>query len=239
MRGGRPEWVRVKSQLAYLPQELSPWHGSLKECLQFEAAIHGVRNPEDNEREVEYVIQRFSLGRHIDKSWGQLSGGYKLRFSLARVMVWKPKILVMDEPLANLDVVAQRRLLKDLRELARSFRYPMAVLMSSQHLHEMESVCKNIVVLRGGEVLYNGPTGDVGKSRADNRFEFGTDTDSKAIAALGSDARIRDVRHDGVSYSVRASPDLTSQALLQLLFDAGVQVDYFRDVSRSVKSLFE
>ena len=110
------DWVQVKQSLAFVPQELPAWSGSLRDTLHFEAALHGILG-QDNEREVSFVVERLGLGGYLDKRWAELSGGYKLRFALARALVWKPRLLVMDEPLANLDVKAKSVLLQDVRDL--------------------------------------------------------------------------------------------------------------------------
>jgi len=72
----RLNWLHLKAQIAYVPQELPKWHGTLLENLKYEAAIHGIKG-EDNRKAVEYIIQRLGLAEHIEKSWQQLSGGYK------------------------------------------------------------------------------------------------------------------------------------------------------------------
>ena len=57
--GDRVHWSRVRQQIAYVPQDLPPWYGSLRSNLHYEAAIHGVRSP-DNEREVDYIVERLA-----------------------------------------------------------------------------------------------------------------------------------------------------------------------------------
>ena len=155
-KGGKENkihWHQVRQHIAYVPQELPSWDGSLRQMLQFEAAIHGIKG-KDNEREVRYIVQRLELEDHLDKNWNQLSGGFKLRFSLAKALIWRPKLLVIDEPLANLDIKTQLLILKDLKNMANSFRYPMAVLLSSQHLHEIEAVSDKILFLKKRRCLF-------------------------------------------------------------------------------------
>ena len=137
------DWFDIKKQIAYVPQDLPKWYGSLKSNIQYAAAIHGLKGT-DNQREVDFIIRRLGLENHLTKRWKELSGGYKLRFALAKALVTKPKLLVIDEPLANLDFKAQQIILSDLRNLSRSLKHPVAILLSSQHLHEIESVTDNI-----------------------------------------------------------------------------------------------
>ncbi|MEM8934101.1 MAG: ATP-binding cassette domain-containing protein [Acidobacteriota bacterium] len=240
LRGGtgRIDWTEVKHQLAYLPQDLPRWHRSLRNTLHYEAAIHDLRATE-NEREVDYIVERLSLFDELDKRWRELSGGTKLRFALARALVWKPKLLILDEPLANLDFKAQQTLLQDVRHLASSVRHPMAVVISSQHLHEVEAVADRILFLHLGRVRFEGPREAIGEQRDDNVFELGVPLTLSALHDLLDDLPVHEVSHSGISYIVRASLGTTAADLLGRLFAAGVAVDYFRDVSRSTKALFE
>jgi ABC-2 type transport system ATP-binding protein len=236
--GAHIDWVRVKSDIAYLAQELPPWVGSLEDSLRYKAALHGILG-KDNDREVNYIVERLGLAEHLDKRWEQLSGGYKLRFALAGVLVWKPRLLIMDEPLANLDVRAQTNLLQDIRDLAGSFRHPMAVLMSSQHLHEVEAVSERIVFLREGGVIYSGPMADVGADRRHNAYELGTSLSLSDLSKrLASGGFVTDLHFNGVTFVLETSLETDYRKLLEQFLEADVDVEYFRDISRSTKRLF-
>ncbi|HTQ06459.1 MAG TPA: ABC transporter ATP-binding protein [Polyangiaceae bacterium] len=232
------DWANIKAQIAYLPQDLPVWRGSLLDNLHYDAALHGLLG-DDNEREVEFFTERLGLSEHVHKRWAQLSGGYKLRFALARVLIWKPKLLVLDEPLANLDIVAQSRLLQDIVDLARSPRYPVAVLMSSQHLHELEAVANNVVFLRKGDVVFNGSMQDIGEHRSYNLYELGTTSDPERLRELFDDPRYEAPFHNGVSYVIKTATNVQAAAVIAKLLGANIQITYFRDISRSIKSLFE
>ena len=162
--GMRVDWSAVKSQIAYLPQELGRLIGSVKTSIQYAAATHGITGVE-NDKEVEYIIRRLGLGTYKNAIWQELSGGYKLRFALARTLVWKPRIMVLDEPLANLDINTQIRVLNDLRDLCKSIKYPISIIMSSQNIEEIENASDKMVVLREGEIVYQSPTNHIGDER--------------------------------------------------------------------------
>ncbi|MEM7040556.1 MAG: ABC transporter ATP-binding protein, partial [Bacteroidota bacterium] len=110
------DWKLLKSRIAYVPQDLPKLYGSLVDTIQFFAAKRGVLGAQ-NVREVDFIIHRLGLEKHIRKTWKQLSGGFKLRFALAAALVWKPALLILDEPLANLDPRAKRTITQDLRSL--------------------------------------------------------------------------------------------------------------------------
>ncbi len=103
------------------------------ENLQFTASSYGYK-PEENKLIVELIIARLNLRKYRNHSWKDLSSGYKMRFELARMLLRKPKILLIDEPLANLEILAQQTVLEDFKAIAKSpFRRIGIVLSSSNY----------------------------------------------------------------------------------------------------------
>jgi ABC-2 type transport system ATP-binding protein len=232
------DWPLVKQHLAFVPQELPAWSGALIETLHYEAALHGVLGS-DNVREVHFIAERLGLSDHLEKRWSQLSGGFKLRFALARALVWKPRFLVMDEPLANLDVKARSLLLQDIRDLAHSYRHPIAVIVSSHELHSLESVCDQMVFLRRGEVLFSGSTTAVGENSSTNEYEIGGGFEVAEVRRRLDGTAVDNVREDGVNVLLTTAREIGHAQVLKLLLERGIDVQYFRDNSRSVRRLFE
>jgi ABC-2 type transport system ATP-binding protein len=210
----------------------------LRSNLHYEAAIHGVLRT-DNEREVDYIVERLALTTELDKRWHELSGGYKLRFALARALVWKPALLVLDEPLANLDFIAQQVVLKDLRHLADSLRYPLSVFVSSQHVHEIEEVSDKLLVLQAGEMKYFGGAETIGEDRHSNRFELAGDVHLRDLQSVFSGSEYRSVYYSGVSFVLTTSVNVTPETVFRRIIEANLRVTYFRDISRSAKSLVQ
>ena len=119
------------------------------ENLQFTAANYGY-SPEENELIVELIIARLGLRQYRKHRWKDLSSGYKMRFELARMLLRKPKILLIDEPLANLDILAQQTVLEDFRAIAKSPFRPIGIVLSSQQLYEVEKTSDQVIFLKNG-----------------------------------------------------------------------------------------
>lgn len=244
MLGQRPphiDWLRVKRDIAFVPQELPPWQGALADTLHFEAAMHGLHGA-DNERAVRLLVERLGLAEHLGKRWQALAGGFKLRFALARALVTQPRLLVMDEPLANLDQKAKGLLLQDVRDLARSYRRPIAVLMSSHDLHGLELVCRQMVFLKNGQVHYVGPAegiASVGEAALFNEYEILSPLSLDALRAALAGTPVSHLREEGLSAIIVTPRTLDRAAMLRLLLERGVDVQFFRDNSRSVRRLFD
>lgn len=233
----RLSWPALKEKIAYVPQELPPWNGSLEDNLRFEAAIHGIGGSE-NRKAVNYIVQRLGLGIHLNKTWQQLSGGYKLRFALAKALVWQAQLLILDEPLAFLDVKTQLLVLSDLQNLAKSLQHPIAVLLSSQHLHETEAVADQLLFMREGQVDHLGPNSEWGADRTQNVFELGVKLSYQELTQHLENFQHQKLWNNGMNWFVVTPLSVSGQGLLQHLTGRGVQVEYFRDLSRSVKTRF-
>jgi ABC-2 type transport system ATP-binding protein len=218
------DWLKIKSQIGYVPQILPTWYGSLRDNLHYAAATHGILG-EENIREVDYIIERLDLAEHVAKSWRELSGGFRLRFALAGALVWKPKLLILDEPLASLDFKTQLTVLRDLRDLADSLPQPMSVVLSSQHLHEIEGIADNILFLERGKVTYAGSILNIGTDRDHNTFELGTHCDENTLQILLDNPTIHSLYHNGLYYVILTDKDCTLFDLIQILEQQ--ELDFF------------
>lgn len=144
---------------------------------------------------------------------------------------------MLDEPIANLDLQAQQLFLQDLRHLANSVRYPMSIILSSQQLHEIESVADNIIFLRNGKPEYNGAIKDFGSERQENVFEVAGDMDrDKLVAALKAFGPR--VEQNGLVFNVFVPRKVSIREFLRELDRAELTVHYFRDISTSTRKLF-
>lgn len=226
-----------RSRIAWIPQRSQRWHGTLLQNLRFMASVHGI-NGAANEDRVLYTLHRLGLTRFKDLTWSQLSSGYKLRFELARMVVWRPRILVLDEPIANLDLQAQQLFLQDLRHLASSRREPLSVILSSQQLHEIEAIADRIIFLKDGRAVYNGPTKGFDEQREHNVFELKGDVDAARLTAALGALNMVALDDTGIVLRLTTPRHITSREVLRALAQADVEVSYFRDISTSTRKLF-
>lgn len=244
--GKKIDWRVVKEQIAYIPQQLERWSGVVKDYLQFNLAIKGIQG-QANVDEVEYIIQRLGLKEFVDRSCNELSGGARMRVELAKALVWKPKLLILDEPLANLDINAQAIFLRDLEQLARSHKNPISVLITSQHLFEMENISDRTIFLKKGvsedhsigEVIYNDYTANFGNLRKQNSFEIGSKSSYEDLRSMLMKNGISDISSHGHYYVVNCSLDIDTNKMLEILVKSNIHINYFRDTSASTRTLFE
>jgi len=235
----KSDWYSIKTQIAYIKQELSPWQGLVKDNLHFTAGINGIKG-QNNIDAVDDIILKLGLEKYEDARWNELSGGFKMRFALARAMLKTPKLLILDEPLANLDPNTQNIFLEDLITLSRSPKNKMSIIISSQHIPQIEAIAKNTIFLKDGKVTYNGLTKDLGKEREENVYEYEFE---KTIEEYELEKILRTkidckIKKDGYSYIIRTELSVDSNMLFKIFSTNNIEVKSFRNISQSTKKFF-
>ena len=223
--------LTIYNNIVYLPSELSPWRGSLLDNLYFTLSSQGVLG-EDNIIEVESIIEQLSLKKHIDKKWDELSTGYKIRFSLAKIILQKPKLLILDEPLANLDKGMQNIFLNDLKDMMKTFNGKLSIIISSHHIKEIERIADNLLILNNGCIEYFGSIKDFEKDRKENQFELITDISftklKKSISTIAT--KIED---KGSSFIIYTDISIDSKKIINILMEYNIPINSFNDISKS------
>ena len=229
-------WRNFKEQIAYIPQRIPKWYGYLKTNLEFQASIHGVPPEEVNQR-LSILLEELGLEKYAHLKWSEISTGYRLRFQLAKMLIGTPKLLVLDEPIANLDIKAQEKFLSDLQRIVQNVTFKTAVILSSQQLHEVESFSDKILFIKNGHIEYNGKVRDLGEGRKENTFELSGSMNEEQVTTLFSEGIIK-VESNGRSLVVTTDISISGETLISKLIEANYTLAYFRDISSSTKKLF-
>lgn len=224
------------AKIAFIPQRIPRWWGSVKEQVSFEGAIKGIKGG-NNEELTEFIIHRLGLTNFANHKWSELSSGYKLRVEIAKALVWQPKLLILDEPLANLDLKAQELLLQDLRDLADSPKLPVAIILSSQQLHEVELVADQIVFLKNGRSVYNGKISDLKNTDELLTVELHGNFTYESLKDWFSPQGVK-IEQTSKGFTLYAPQSIKPNAMLQKLLDESCEIEYFRDITNSTKKLF-
>ncbi|MGV3611831.1 MAG: ATP-binding cassette domain-containing protein [Fluviicola sp.] len=241
-----------RSHLAYIPQRTPKWHGSLKSNLKFTASQYGILG-EENELLVLMYIIRFGLWSFRNYKWNELSSGYKMRFELARTFLRKPKLLLLDEPLANLDVLAQQLILEDLKLMAASLSNPLGIILSSQQLFEVEKVADKVIFLKKGSPVYIDHSKEVQEGALDEAdhvsqktsaaeqktiLEMDIQLSKEELSAIIQSLPVDQIQFNGGIFIVHISKQACMNEVLQKLIDSKVRITYIRDISKSSRRFF-
>ena len=227
-------WDHIQSRIAYIPQRIPQWYGILKTNLIFQASILGKKGKEADLL-VDELLEKLGLTEYANLRWKEISTGYRLRFQLAKMLLTNPDLLVLDEPIANLDINAQGKFLSDLKNIVSEKKRNVSAILSSQQLHEIENVSDSIVFLKKGAMIYSGEVSKIGEKRADNEFEIHTSLEEDTLKTING---ITSITKIGKTFHVKISLDISPEQFLQEVIKKGGKVLYFRDISSSTRRLF-
>lgn len=135
----------------------------------YQNITYGLRNKPDisTKEEVEELISLLGLKEHLDKRIDQLSGGQKQRVALARTMVMKPKILLLDEPLSALDGVIKESIKDRIRAIAKE--YNLTTIIVTHDPEEALTLSDKVLIVNEGGIAQFGKTEEIIKTPK-NRF---------------------------------------------------------------------
>ena len=156
---------------------------SCHENLAFQASLRGYGGQRLEDRVTE-ALEMVGLAHVRDTAAFALSSGMKARLQLARAMVHEPKVLILDEPTSTVDPVAADDLLSLIQRLTAE--QGLAVMLSSHRLEEIDALDEMVVLLDGGEVVFQGDLRDLRRIAALTEVALEFDSEAVADAAAAS-----------------------------------------------------
>ncbi|MDR9852104.1 ABC transporter ATP-binding protein [Paenibacillus sp. VCA1] len=127
----------------------------------YENIVYGLRNKKGlvSPKEVQEYIDFLELTPHLNKKIGELSGGQKQRVALARTLVAKPKLLLLDEPLSALDGVIKESIKQRIQSIAREFK--LTTLIVTHDPEEALTMSDKILIINQGRIAQFGAPQDI------------------------------------------------------------------------------
>jgi ABC-2 type transport system ATP-binding protein len=149
------DWRAARRLIGLAPQEYNfDRYLSIRDILIYQAGYYGLRPREVSERADE-LLERFGLTSKARLAVSKLSGGMKRRLTLARALIHRPKLLILDEPTAGVDVELRFELWDLLRELNAG---GMTIFLTTHYLEEAEALCRTIGIIESGKLVALEPT---------------------------------------------------------------------------------
>ncbi|MFI0773156.1 ABC transporter ATP-binding protein [Streptomyces sp. NPDC021212] len=160
---------RARRDLGLAPQELGVYHTlTVRQNLRFFAELAGLRGRRARAR-TEEVAEPFGLTALLERRVSALSGGEQRRVHTAMALLHRPKLVLLDEPTAGVDVETRARLIGYVKELAGS---GTAVCYSTHYLPEVEALDASVAVLDHGRLIARGTLPELVRSHGDSAVEL-------------------------------------------------------------------
>jgi ABC-2 type transport system ATP-binding protein len=154
-------YAEARQAVGLAPQEANiDWFLTVEETLDYHAGYFGMPRRERRERTKE-LLETFSLTEKRDERTRTLSGGMKRRLILARAMMHRPRLLILDEPTAGVDVELRLELWHYVQRINAE---GTTILLTTHYLEEAEQLCNRIAFINHGEIVASGTSADLAET---------------------------------------------------------------------------
>jgi len=163
------ELSEAKAFLGLVPQEFNfNQFEKVYDVVMTQAGYYGIHRKLAHERTEKYLKQ-LGLWEKKDSVSRTLSGGMKRRLMIARALVHEPRLLILDEPTAGVDIELRRSMWAFLRDLNKK---GTTIILTTHYLEEAESLCRNVAIIDHGKIMVDKPVEEVLSTLSTETFVF-------------------------------------------------------------------
>ena len=222
----------VKGCLGLVPQEFNfNLFLPVVEVVLNQAGYYGVPRREARVRAERYLRQ-IDLWDRRDTEMRQLSGGLKRRLMIARALVHEPRLLILDEPTAGVDIEIRRSMWTFLKEINRA---GTTIILTTHYLEEAESLCRKVAIINQGQIAERADIGDLLRRLRTETFVLNLKGRVADLPELGGFV----LQHiDDCTLEVEVSRDHTVNGLFEALSRNGIEVISLRNKQNRLERLF-
>lgn len=154
------DYRKARAAIGLAPQEINlDWFLSVEETLDFHGGYYGMRKKDRKER-IDELLEAFSLTDKRKETSRLLSGGMKRRVILARALMHRPKMLILDEPTAGVDVELRLELWQYMKKVNKE---GTTILLTTHYIEEAEQLCDNLALIKDGKIVQTGTSDSLKK----------------------------------------------------------------------------
>ncbi|MGY3778744.1 ABC transporter ATP-binding protein [Isobaculum melis] len=223
--------VRAKQQIGLVPQEFNfnPFE-TVEQIVVNQAGYYGVPRKEALKRSEKYLKQSdLWEKRHVRAR--MLSGGMKRRLMIARALMHEPRLLILDEPTAGVDIELRREMWDFLRKLNEN---GTTIILTTHYLEEAEMLCRNIGIIQTGEVIENTSMKNLLAKLQFETFIFDLAPYEKEPVITG----YQSIFEDQLTLAVEVERNQGINDLFEQFSAQGIQVLSMRNKSNRLEELF-
>jgi len=226
------DFAEAKRKLGVVAQEMnfSPFEKVL-DIVVTQSGFYGIPKKVALAR-AEEVLHKLGLWEKKDLQSRTLSGGLKRRLMIAKSLIHQPRLLILDEPTAGVDIELRRGMWDFIRELNKN---GTTVILTTHYLEEAEQLCKNIAIIEKGQIVENTSMKDLLKKLDMQTFILDLETNLDTLPAF--DGYIVN-QIDPSTLRVALNRDQSLNAFFENLSKLNIQVKSLRNEANRLEELF-
>ena len=226
------ELEQAKSCIGLVPQELNfNQFERVYDIVVNQAGFYGIPRPLAHARAEKYLRQ-LSLWEKREDMSRNLSGGMKRRLMIARALVHEPRLLILDEPTAGVDIEIRRSMWDFLRKINQE---GISIILTTHYLEEAENLCRRVAIIDHGQIIKEGPTKGLLATLHSETFELNLRKPLKSLPELDG-YQVKLV--DEITLEAEISKNQDINALFALLSKKRIQVISMRNKVNRLEELF-
>jgi len=182
----------------------------------------------------EHYLKRLDLWDKRNVTGNELSGGMKRRLMIARALVHEPRMLILDEPTAGVDIEIRRSMWEYLAEI--NSQNGITIILTTHYLEEAEALCRNVAIIDHGEIIENGAVASLLSQAMQETFVlslYDNLTQAPNVAPY-----VTRLREDANQLEVDVPKGESVTGMIDALNNAGIQVGSIRTKSNRLEAFF-
>jgi len=222
----------AKKQIGIVPQEFNfNVFEKVEDVLIHQAGYYGIPIGLARQRAV-YYLEKLGIADKQHVQMRMLSGGMKRRLMIARALIHEPRVLILDEPTAGVDIEMRRSMYEFLRETNEEGR---TIILTTHYLEEAEMLCRNVAIINHGKIVTQGSIKDLLRDLNSETFLLDTqDALPPGIEVPGFS--LRQVEPQCLEVDLAKGQDLAQ--VFTALSGAGVTVVSMRNKENRLERMF-
>ena len=224
----------AKQYLGVVPQEFNfNMFEKVEDILITQAGYFGIPAKESKPR-AERLLKALGLWDKRNSKARELSGGMKRRLMIARALIHKPKLLILDEPTAGVDIELRRSMWEFMQQI--NIEENTTIILTTHYLEEAEQLCKRIAILDHGEIRINTEMKDLLAQLSVETFVLDL---TKPLTQPLIIEQVTEIRQpDEMTVEVTLSEGETLNCVFEQLTDLDIEVASMRNKSNRLEELF-
>ncbi len=224
----------TKLDLGVVPQEVNfSQFERVGDIVMTQAGYYGMPRKLAAER-CEKYLRKLGLWEKRNERSRVLSGGMKRRLMIARALVHEPRLLILDEPTAGVDIELRRSMWEFLTELNES---GTTIILTTHYLEEAEQLCRNIAIIDKGQIVENTSMRQLLAALDKHLYVVEVESPIDSVPDWG-DAPITAKLIDPLSFEITVDAKLSMSDLFRLFLERGIEVSAIRSKSNRLEQLF-
>jgi len=226
------DFSSAKKNLGVVPQEFNfNQFDKVFDVVATQAGFYGIPRPLALERTEKY-LKKLGLWEKRNSSSRMLSGGMKRRLMIARALVHEPKILILDEPTAGVDIELRRSMWEFLKEINAA---GTTIILTTHYLEEAEILCRNLAIIDQGLIVQDSSTRDLLRQLNTETFVFDIESALQTAPIIpGFDATLMDSQ----CLEVRVNSGQYINEIFDVLSQQGIRITSMRNKTNRLEELF-